>query len=511
MFVLLLMSNVMAQEDDAVAGMRCPMQKHAVVEEGLHFLRGDAVNLRSGASTQSDVVTELRLGTRVRTGDCEKKETISEVEGCWHPVSVEAEDLALNELSSPTSGYLFSTALIDCAVEIDWDDDGVKERVFHAVRGSGELQIRILDPNNAPHVFWGVAAAGVDEYSGEFSALPKSASRQTLLVVDHHGGEFCGSGSITDYFSFDVELGVQNALHTFAFSDAPAYHQKTASFLPDGRAIVREDSGEEVYWEDENGESFYEDFSESSEEMLCFEKGVYTPCVEPGAPVEFTEKSPVSVFGAISGSDVVAPLACHDGARAFKGGRACKRINQSVSMLYQPQLERLAEVAGAGVGSCGEKSYKGYTVSPSPDSGFYTWPKAAAALELEWAPVADKAPYETFIYKQLGVDTLDGLKLSTLVLSEDQQTRAGLSVLQASFTSPSSEERVQRLYLSKGGNIETFSAVGTEGESYIDAFIPREKGPLLMVRTETDEREITRVFSSSKKGLVLLGSHGCAK
>ena len=180
----------------------CPMTKHAKVKPGLHLLRGSMVNLRSGPSTESDAVMELRLATVVQTGACEKEETVAGVAGCWHPVTVQEQSLALNKLDKPVSGYLFSTAMIDCALTMDWDDDGTNEIIFHAVRGNGELQIRVMDPNNAPHLFWGVAAKGVDEYSGDFSVLPKSRAGQTLLVVGHHGGEFCGSGSQTDYFSY---------------------------------------------------------------------------------------------------------------------------------------------------------------------------------------------------------------------------------------------------------------------------------------------------------------------
>ena len=58
-----------------------------VEEVGLElFVKGDMVNLRAGPSTSSKIQTELRLGTVVTVGDCEKEETIGGKEGCWHPV-----------------------------------------------------------------------------------------------------------------------------------------------------------------------------------------------------------------------------------------------------------------------------------------------------------------------------------------------------------------------------------------------------------------------------------------
>jgi hypothetical protein len=149
---------------------------------------------------------------------------------------------------------------------MDWDDDGTNEIIFHAVRGNGELQIRVMDPNNAPHVFWGVAAKGVDEYSGEFRIMPKAQAGQTLLVVAHHGGEFCGSGSQTDYFSYSPTRGMQMALSTFAFGDSPVYHYREATLSPDGRAQIAEE--------------FFDDVSDPERTLstLCLSEGVYKAC-----------------------------------------------------------------------------------------------------------------------------------------------------------------------------------------------------------------------------------------
>ena len=77
-------------------------------EGGLElFVKGDMVNLRSGPSTSSKIQTEVRLGTVVTVGDCEKEETIGGKEGCWHPVSYK-------EKRKNKSGYLFSTSTLNC-------------------------------------------------------------------------------------------------------------------------------------------------------------------------------------------------------------------------------------------------------------------------------------------------------------------------------------------------------------------------------------------------------------
>ena len=56
-------------------------------EGGLQlFVKGDMVNLRAGPSTSSKIQTELRLGTVVTVGDCEKEETIGGKEA-RHPIS----------------------------------------------------------------------------------------------------------------------------------------------------------------------------------------------------------------------------------------------------------------------------------------------------------------------------------------------------------------------------------------------------------------------------------------
>ena len=71
------------------------------------FVKGDLVNLRSGPSTSSKIQREVRLGTVVTVGDCEKEETIGGKEGCWHPVSYK-------EKRKNKSGYLFSTSTLNC-------------------------------------------------------------------------------------------------------------------------------------------------------------------------------------------------------------------------------------------------------------------------------------------------------------------------------------------------------------------------------------------------------------
>ena len=280
MLTLLILPAALAQSPQAAStesmpvpeleslGEVCPMTKHANVEPGFHLLRGDMVNLRTGPSLESEPVVELRMATVVRTGACEKQDTVAGVSGCWHPVTVQEQSLAFNQLDKPVSGYLFSTAMIDCGLSVDWDDDGTKEIIFHALRGNGELQVRVMDPNNAPHVFWGVAAKGVDEYSGEFRVMSKKQAGQTLLVVAHHGGEFCGSGSQTDYFSYSPTGGMQMALSTFSFGDAPVYHYRQAVLSPEGRAQVTE----ELF--DDSGPP------ERTESILCLSEGVYKACTK---------------------------------------------------------------------------------------------------------------------------------------------------------------------------------------------------------------------------------------
>ena len=190
----------------------------------------------------------------------------------------------------------------NCRIEQDWDNDGVKEYFFHSTNNGSQL--RVYDPNDAPHVFWYIPEQtfdwdgdGVDEYfslfkgesfrlqlydpndaphvfwldsnytfeegGGKITILPKAGNRPSLLTIDYFYGDFCGGGSRKNYFSYSPKFGIATALETFSFSDSPAYHYRSAEFLDDGSVTVDEQSSEgEEYWEDYEGEG------ESSEESM---------------------------------------------------------------------------------------------------------------------------------------------------------------------------------------------------------------------------------------------------
>ena len=71
----------------------CPIQSIEPLEgitESAFYVKGDAVNLRTGPSTSSDILMELSLGTKVSVFDCEREEVLGGQAGCWHPIKVES-------------------------------------------------------------------------------------------------------------------------------------------------------------------------------------------------------------------------------------------------------------------------------------------------------------------------------------------------------------------------------------------------------------------------------------
>ena len=190
-----------------------------LVTEGDVYVKGDAVNLRKGPSTDSEVITELGIGTPVVvTNACENPEVIGGKSGCWHPVQLDAS-------KGRQSGYLFSTALTDCRLEVDFDSDGNVEHLYAASQGDGTLQIRLHDPNHKPHVFW-ENVKGVDvEYKGYLGVVPASVAGRALAIVEDVAQEYCGGGSNTDYYAYSPVggTGFTKAATAHSHSDSPVY------------------------------------------------------------------------------------------------------------------------------------------------------------------------------------------------------------------------------------------------------------------------------------------------
>ena len=281
MFYLLSFSLSLAEPVSSQKS--CSPRNDTVIAPGKNYVKGDLVNLRSGPSTKDDIITELRLSTVVHVEACLKKETIGNTTGCWHKVQ-------LNQKGKDLTGYLFSSTMANCRIEQDWDNDGVKEHFFSS---SNNDQLRVYDPNDAPHVFWYSPELkfdwdndGVDERfslfkgdtfrlqlydpndsphifwlnsndtfeeeGGEISIFPKIEGRANMVAIDYFFGDFCGGGSRKNYFTYSPQFGIQLALETFSFSDSPAFHYREAQFLEDGSVLVEEKSSEgDEYWEEQ--------------------------------------------------------------------------------------------------------------------------------------------------------------------------------------------------------------------------------------------------------------------
>ena len=214
-----------------------------LVTEGDVYIKGDAVNLRKGPSTDSEVITELGIGTPVLVTDaCENPEVIGGKSGCWHPVQLDTS-------KGRQAGYLFSTALTDCRLEVDLDSDGTVEHLYAAIQGDGTLQIRLHDPNHKPHVFW-EDVKGVDaEYKGYLGVVPASVAGRALAIVEDVAQEYCGGGSNTDYYAYRPlgGTGFTKAVTAHSHSDSPVYSEQSVVFQPDGTAWVHTASGEPEY------------------------------------------------------------------------------------------------------------------------------------------------------------------------------------------------------------------------------------------------------------------------
>ncbi len=250
-----------------------------VEEVGLDlFVKGDMVNLRAGPSTSSKIQTELRLGTVVTVEDCEKEETIGGKQGCWHPVSYK-------EKRKKKTGYLFSTALTDCRLEVDWDSDGTMEYVYSSINSKGDVQLRVQDPNNAPYVFWATGQnVDVEEeaYRGVISYVPTEHSGQAMVLIQDQGQEYCGGGSTTTYYSYDSKLGIQQAIRGHSYSDAPVYDDRTILFSKDKKALVIDSRGEEdVRFEFTKEENHFVRWQKCPQEVQkCEDASEYEQCLK---------------------------------------------------------------------------------------------------------------------------------------------------------------------------------------------------------------------------------------
>ena len=197
------------------------------------FVKGDAVNLRAGPSTGSEIQRELGIGTQVTAAACEKEETIGGKAGCWHPVQVDTGD-------GQAAGYLFSTALTDCRVAHDFDGDGAMEHLYAAVQGDGSLQVRLHDPNDPPRVVWHTVRTVDEDYVGTLRVVDAASAGQALAVVEDMEREECGTGATTSYLSYTPRVGFQLAIDAHYASDSGLSSEKRVLFSPDGRAQVTE-------------------------------------------------------------------------------------------------------------------------------------------------------------------------------------------------------------------------------------------------------------------------------
>ena len=266
----------------------CSVSFDAVIEQGeepqLMSVSGDMVNLRSGPSIDSDILREVRLGAQVEVSSCAQEQEIGGRKGCWMKVSLvdwEEEELSAmgrrkkrvqRELTPKAKdGFIFSTALSSCTLFYDWDEDGVEEEIFGSVIKPGVVQIRVRDPDDAPHIFW----MSTSEYgdmegpvlTGELRLSDVKSSGVPLIGVIQHGAESCGGYTKTSYLSYSSDLGIKSAIHTISGSDSPAYNEEQIEFGQDKSLMFVKATGDGVE-------------ERTSRQKHCFEQGVYNPCGE---------------------------------------------------------------------------------------------------------------------------------------------------------------------------------------------------------------------------------------
>jgi len=262
----------------------CTIDWEQRFEAGQLTVSGDMVNLRAGPSTSSDIKGQLRLGMIVEAEECIKEEEVGGKKGCWHKVQLldweeenssamgrkkKRAEKGLNTMER--EGYLFSTTLTDCTLFFDWDGDQVEEEIFSSMLTPGQVQIRVRDPDNSPHIFWLTTEAHGDiegpSLSARISTIDQKEGGVPFVLLHQLGAEACGGYAKTHYFSYQSSLGILAATSTTSGGDSPAYYSETVELSPDKTMIYTTEQSDDMS-------------EETSQQKHCFEKGIYSPCGE---------------------------------------------------------------------------------------------------------------------------------------------------------------------------------------------------------------------------------------
>ena len=145
-------------------------------------------------------------------------------------------------------------------IEGDFDADGVQEFAFYSLNQERDLQLRIQDPTDKPHVFWEQSTLSSTE--GEISVRPTAESEQDLIAIRQ-----ASDNPTTQYFSYHPDVGINQALPE-KYQDDSIIKQ----FVPK-KVII--------------GKS-----QEQSETILCLTEGLYRGCPEE---TDILDKNPLKL------------------------------------------------------------------------------------------------------------------------------------------------------------------------------------------------------------------------
>ena len=235
MLVLLLNSLAFAQP---VPQQTCSLgMVDAKMSNGWVKIQGDMVNLRDQPSTSGKILAEIPLGSTANIVQCSKKDTIGNKTGCWYQID-QITTKGTTKLYS--SAFLYFTAIADCFIAADFDEDGVLEEAYVSQTGEEQYQVRLSDPNAKIPMTWVVE----DAFSSStfITAVPKSETARTMLKLST-SPEACGYTGYTHYYIYDSKgkPTLHKAISGSYFSDSPAYFEAKIEWKNDGTLIFKED------------------------------------------------------------------------------------------------------------------------------------------------------------------------------------------------------------------------------------------------------------------------------
>ena len=199
-------------------------------------IQGDMVNLREEPSTTGKILTEIPIGSTVNVVRCPHKETIGTKTGCWYQVD---QVTTKGQTKLYSSAYLYFTALADCFIEADFDEDGTLEEAYVSQTGEEQFQVRLSDPNAKVPMTWVVEEAFSSTTS--IRVVSKSKTGRTMLELST-SPEACGYTGYTHYYIYDSQdtPKLHKAISGSYFSDSPSYFEAKVDWRSDGTLILNQ-------------------------------------------------------------------------------------------------------------------------------------------------------------------------------------------------------------------------------------------------------------------------------